>query len=483
MPIVTLPIANGSYLSDSLPLSAQECVNWYPNIVQAPALNTETLIGTPGTTQLATTGTVQQVNRGGHVLAGVPYFVNGTTLYRLNESGATYSTTSLGTIESTGRVSMADNGAQLLILVPGGKGYVFTTDPDTLTEITDADFDASGDPQHVVFIDGYFVFTTDSNKFIISALNDGLAYNALDFGSAESSPDDVVAPYVFKNQLFIGGSQTTEAFQNIGGADFPFQRTGLFLEKGIAAPHSVVNASDSVLFIGSGINESPAIWAMQGNSVQKVSTTAIDSLLQGFTDTEINDSFSWSYAQKGAYFVGFALPTTTLVIDTVSGRWHERKSEITDALAVQRTKRSRINSLVSAYGKVIVGDSVDGRIGSLEPETFSEYGIEIIRTIATQPFQNNMQSFVVPYLELTMESGAGNDAVIDPQIGMARSTNGGKTFSDFRLRAIGKKGEYNRRTIWRRIGRASRFELFRFTLSDAVNPSVLQLTAKIEAGQ
>ena len=88
-----------------------------------------------------------------------------------------------------------------------------------------------------------------------------------------------------------------------------------------------------------------------------------------------------------------------------------------------------------------------------------------------------MESFTVPSLELTMEAGVGNEAVIDPQIMMDRSTDGGKTFVDQRIRSIGKIGEYNKRTIWRRNGRAARFEIFRFTLSDAVKPVIIQLTA------
>jgi len=482
MPVVVLPIANGFYQSDSLPVSAQECTNWYPVVEQAPALSSETLAGTPGSIELATSGVLNQVNRGAWELDGIPYFVNGGDLYRLDRAVVdnieSFAVVSLGAIEGTGRVSMADNGTQLLILNPGGKGYIFTASPDTLTEITDTDFTASGNPQHCVFIDGYFVFTTNSKKFIISGLNDGLSYNALDFGTAEASPDATVAPIVFRNQLFIGGTQTLEAFQNIGGADFPFQRTGLFIQKGISAAFTAVDASDSFLFIGSGKNESPAIWALQGNNVQKVSTIAIDLLLQRFTDTEISESFAWSYAQKGAYFIGFALPGTTLVIDTISGRWHERKSQVTDEKNVTHTKRSRINSLVTAYGRVLVGDSVDGRIGHLDIDTFTEYGSPIIRRVATQPFQNNMSSITVPSIELTMESGVGNDAVESPLIAMDRSTDG-KTFSDIRLRPIGKKGEYNKRTIWRRNGRAARFEIFRFTLSDAVKPTVIQLTADI----
>ena len=195
MPVTPLPIANGFYVSDSLPVSAQQCINWYPSVVEVPALNQEILFGTPGSTQLATSGVLDNVNRGSWTFDGVPYFVNGTKLYRLDLTVVsevdTFALTDLGTISGTGRVSMADNGTQLCVLVPGGAGYIFTTGPDTLTTITDVDFRANGEPQYVVFIDGYFVFTTDSKKFITSAINDGLAYNALDFGTAEADPDDI----------------------------------------------------------------------------------------------------------------------------------------------------------------------------------------------------------------------------------------------------------------------------------------------------
>jgi hypothetical protein len=415
-------------------------------------------------------------------MAGIPYFVNGTTLYRLNEvfvdDVATYNLESLGTVEGTGRVSIANNGTQLMVLSPGDKGYIFTESPDTFTEITDVDFRANGEPQHVVYIDGFFVITTDTKKFIVSSLNDGLSYNALDFGTAEADPDDIVAPLVFKNQLFIGGTSTMEAFENIGGADFPFVRTGLFLDKGIDAAFSIIVTSDTFMFIGGGLNESPAIWAFAGNTVQKVSTTAIDSILQKVTPEELKEVFTWGYAQKGAYFIGFVLPTTTLVFETVSQRWHERKSKITDARGAVNTLRFRANSVITGYGKVLCSDSQDGRVGSLDPRVFDEYGVEIVRRMATQPFQNNMQSFTVPKLELTIESGVGNDAVPNPKIRLDISQDG-KTFGDDRTRPMGKKGEFGRRVIWRRNGRTARFDIFRFTLSDAVSPTVIQLTADI----
>jgi len=138
--------------------------------------------------------------------------------------------------------------------------------------------------------------------------------------------------------------------------------------------------------------------------------------------------------------------------------------------------------LVRAYNQLWAGDLVDGRIGLLDQDTYTEYGTEIRRTIVTQPFQNNMESFVVPELELTVESGVGNADAVDPQVGLERSTDA-KVWSDMRLRSVGKVGEYNRRVIWNRNGRASRFELFRFTISDPVKPVFIQMTADIVATQ
>lgn len=481
MPVTPLPIASGFYQSSSLPVSAQECTNYYPHIPDASALSQEVLFGTPGITQIATSGpSITDANRGSHRLEGKPYFVNGNSLFRLN---ADHSLDNLGTIEATGRVWIADNGNQMMILVPDGKGYIFTESPDTLQEIIDTDFTANGNPQAVVFIDGYFCCTTDEKKFIISALNDGVSWNALDFGTAESSPDGVVVPIVYKNQLFIGGERTIEAFNNIGGTSFPFQRTGLFLDEGVMAAFSVVSAENTFMFIGGGGDEGPAVWALSGNQTQKVSSQAIDKLLLDLTADELSGVFAWSYGQSGHYFVGFVLPDTTVVYDTTTARWHERKSRIERSDKTFDTLTCRVTAPTRAYGKTYTGDSQDGRIGVMDLSTYFEYTGEIVRTFATQPFQNNMQPFFVPYVELTVESGVGNTDKTDPQMRMQVSRDGGKTWSDERARSMGEVGEYDTRCIWRRNGRAARFDVYRFTMSAPVKPVVIQLTADIKGGQ
>ncbi len=478
--ITTLPIANGFYVSDSLPVSAQQCVNWYPHIVEAPGLAQEVLFGTPGIGDEVETG-LTGVSRGAASFNDKVYFVIGTTLASIDTAGTI---DSIGTIAGAGRVSMASNNTQLMILNLSGDGYIYDRLLDTLEPIIDADFDANGTPHYACFVDGYFICTTDEGgKFISSAINDGMSWNALDFGTAESSPDAALVPIVCRNQLFIVGSRTTEQFSNTpNGAAFPFVRSGLFLPKGTAAQFSVVNYGDSFAFIGGGIGESLAIWAVEGNSIVKKSTSAIDKLLEEMTD--LSEIFSWSYSQGGHTFVGWQLPDTTIVFDAATERWHERSSRVMDGLAYVDGPY-RVSTFTVLGNDIFVTDAIDGRAGYASLSTYTEYDMEIVRTFATQPFQNNMQPFFVPKLELTVESGVGLIVgsaanAVDPSIRMQISRDGGKTWGDERSRPLGAMGEYNARAVWRRNGRTSRFDVYKFVMSDPVKPVVIQLSAQIE---
>ncbi len=484
---IELPIAGGAYKSDSLLISNQQCVNWFPNVPQTQgALSSGTLLGCPGLVEFASTGTLSQVNRGSHVKAGIPYFVNGNAVYRVDRTVAIDGTetvilVNLGDIEGTGRVSMSDNGTQLMILVPGGKGYIINEDDlPVFQEITDTDFDANGNPQHVVFINSFFIVTTDTKKFIRSAANDGLSWNALDSGTAEADPDPIVAPIVFKNQLFLGGSETFEVFQGVAAGGLGFQRiSGFIINKGLFAPFSLVGISDTFMFIGGGVNESPAVWALSGSTVQKVSTTAIDSELQNFTNEEIENAFAYSYAQNGASFVGFNVGESTFEYNTVSGLWNERSSQITTTKGVPITTRWRVNSMVTAYNRVIVGDSQDGRLGVVEPDIYTEYDNNIIRTLTTQPFADQGNVLTVSSLELTVESGVGDFNTINPVVRLSVSKDG-KTFNNEISRSLGEIGRYNQRCIWRKsVGRVPRLVVFKFVMSDPVKPVIIKLEAQM----
>ena len=485
---IPVSLGNGYYVSDSLPLSNQRCLNVYVDIPQAATLSDAILKGTPGITQVATSGTERQTNRGSHVKEGLPYFINGEVLYRLDKSVSGLGTdlftlVPLGDIPGVGMCSFADNGKQLIILDTLGAGYIVDETAGTVFQpITDIDFTTTnGTPQYVVYVDSFFVVTTDAKKIIKSAANDGLVWSALDFASAAADPDAIVAPIVVKNKLMITGTETIEGFDNLGLAGFPFQRNGLFVQKGCFAPLSLVNINDNLMFIGGGVDESPAIWTLNGSTPQKVSTTAIDEKLQTFTQAEIAQSFAVSYAQAGAYFVEFSLPSITFVYDVITQLWHERESQIIVGEGRTQNIRHRVNALSTAYGRIFVGDSQDGRIGVLSLDTYTEYGNPILRAFALQPFADMGNSISVNSVELTMESGVGNEAQPDPEIRMSTSVDG-KKFNNPIPALLGKIGEYDVRQIWRRMGRFPRFGVLLFEFSDPCKFRALKLRMNVKQG-
>ena len=113
--------------------------------------------------------------------------------------------------------------------------------------------------------------------------------------------------------------------------------------------------------------------------------------------------------------------------------------------------------------------------------TFTEYGNEIIREFVTAPFAEKGSSVFVSSLEATMQSGSGNEAVASPKIRMSQSRDA-RRFTDERTRSFGPKGEFTRRAIWRRLGRAPRYVLYKFVMSDPVKPAFIKLEANIKIG-
>jgi hypothetical protein len=484
--MIELPIYGGFYESDSLPISAQQLINYHVNRPQTQgALAQQSIFGSAGLTQIQTSGiTPNEINRGSHVKDGVPYFLNGQTLQRLDisidvDGNDVFTLTNLGAITGSNRASFASNGTQLMI-VTDNKGWIVNEAAIPIfQEITAAGFTANGLPQTVAYSDSFFTVTTDSKLWIKSAANNGLSWNSLDRGSAEADPDDIVGQIVFKRQVYIAGSETFEVFENRGLGGFPFQRNGLIINKGLSSKFAIVETTQGIMFLGAGVNETAAIWLISGNDVQKVSTTAIDSVLNSYSQDDIESSFAMSYGQAGAYFVVFTFAKDTFEYNTITQKWNQRESRITNANGLIENRRWRANSMVSAYNRIICGDSVDGRIGVVSRDVYSEYEDAIIRTLVTMPFSNGGNSFSVSTLEMTVESGVGD--VEAPEMRLSTSTDA-KTFGNERPRTFGKTGEYHKRMVWSKNGRAARFLVLKFVVSDKVKPVIIKLEAVIKAG-
>jgi hypothetical protein len=480
---IPLPIPLGFYQSQSAPLSSQRCINWIPTVPEGEALNNRALIQPSGITQFATTGL--GVCRGAWVMAKVPYFVLGSELVSLSESGTV---TNHGTISGNVRVSMADNGTFLVIVVPGGDAFVFSNSDNTLIQITDPDYQTS---DSVTFYRGFFVFTTtDGKQLFVSNLNSPLTFDALDFGSAEGDPDRIVTQIVDHDELSIIGSKTTEVFRNVGGADFPLQIIpGAFTQKGAHTKYGVVKFDNTYMFIGGGENELTAIWRQSSSSsAVKVSTDAIDNAIQKFTADEIANAFTMTFSKKGQFFAIFTfnssrIPGKTFVYNGTASAlgglsvWFEFQTGMSDA-------PWRVNAIVKAYGKLLCGDSVDGRIGEIVDDNYTEYGEAVKRQAALKPMSQDGMKIFAGELEADFEAGVGLTVGQgnNPVAIMDFSDDGGRTYSNEFKRFIGKIGEYGHETVWNRQGRFPNARTIRFTVTDPVKANLIRIAATPELG-
>ena len=490
MPQVEVPLTQGSAKSQSLTLTNAELSNWYVNVPENGGFTNLNLFGVQGKKLIINTGSTE-VNRGGHVMNEIPYFVNDTNLYRLNRSigagGAeTFTTTNLGTVAGTSRVSMADNGTQLVIVVPGATSYVYNHSTGVFVAITDTTFTTALGPSNTVrYIDGFFVHTsskTPQDTVFHSNLNDGLTYDALDFGSAEVDPDKIVSGHVHNNKFYALGSETIQVYDNVGGSGFVLaNREGFVIPKGLLARFSVIEYDGGFCFLGAGVNEQPAIWKLTGSQLERLSTTDVQDQLAKFTDTQISNAFCWVGGTHGAYFLRLTVGDKTFAYDsTASGLlkqriWHNETSFVEEAVL-----RNRVNSAVTAYGRVLVGDSVSGRIGELDTDTYDEYGNEILRSGIVQSLNDKNDPISLGPIEIGIESGVGNSDITDPQLELAIAYDGNPVFTKRGHRSMGKVGEFYKRLIWNQNGMLNTQALIRYSTSAKAKANIMKMTMWID---
>lgn len=455
MPIIDIPINQGTVLSDVQGVADQQCDNMYTsngNVISAPGYDRQLTYGVNAGSSIR-----GLISAGVDVSIGNAYTVSFNKMYEISvfQNGTMSSLEILpfnpADILDSGqsRVEMAYN-SDYVVIVSDGEGYYYERGLGiTYKKIVDPDFKANGDPVSVTFIDGYFAFSTDENKVIVSALNDPSSYNALDFASAEYDPDGIVKVVNSGNQLVVLGEGTIEFFRNIGGTGFPFQRVnGLFYDVGCTSRESVVKTDSAIYFIGAGRNSPKSVYSISGSSLKRVGNFTTDKLLHE-SSTTIFEGIS--YADRDSSFFGFNLGDKTMFIDETSGLIHTRTSN---------SGKFDPGIAINVNDRIVYGSSVAGYIGLLSRDIYTEAGNSIYRTITSQTVPTDGSRYVNNSVELIMETGDG-----DYSVALSFSDDGSKNFSDQRSRSTGGIGEYSQKIKWRRCGSFNRWRVFKLDFS------------------
>ena len=484
-----IPIGQGYYVSPSAPLSSLTCNNLYPQypLTKNP-LSEAGLLRTPGAEAIQDSGVIG-VGRGTRKFQKSDWLFHVTGDKLVKRTAINSVSTVVGTISGSGQVSMADNGETLCIIVPGVTGYFYDIDTDVLTEITDPVFTdfglQEGGVTSVTEHNNRFVYTTDEEFFIGSLVttNKGTDFNALDFEDAESANDPIVRAMETSNELYIFNTETIEVYKDIGGTDFPYQRIpGATIDRGLASRFAVVHVKSDFYFLGKGENEQPSIIKTTPGGSQRVSTAAIDTLIQSYTDYELSTVVAWTYSADGADFLGFNLPNQTVVLDLVATTlagvpiWHTRTTG---------GSKWRVNTCQSIFGTTIVDDSLDSRVGSIERSITSEYGAAVDREFTTLYLNAEGRSFVTRKVELTCTRGVGTPLSnpvpenYNPTIECFFSVDQGNTYQTLGTTTFGNTGDYLQRQLWRRLGRSSTALILKFTTSAKVALDIQRLDLEI----
>ena len=310
-----VPFATQSYLSASLPVSAQRAVNCYAEQEPQDAKTPVAVLGAPGLVQFAICGSGPV--RGFNFMNGVAYVVSGQRLYSLTSAGVV--TDIGGSIAGFGQVGMANNGTQICI-VNGLEGFIWSQ-TGGFQVITSVNFYAANT---VTFFDNYFVFDkAASNLFFISASADGTSYSGTDFAAAEVQSDYVLSIVNQQETLLIFGERTIETWYDAGALNFPFLRTsGATIERGCAALRTPIKEDNSVFFLGNDL----VFYRLNGTSLERISTHAIEDAFQSYST--VSDAYTFSYTYEGHKFINLVFPTAneSWVYDIATKLWHERES-------------------------------------------------------------------------------------------------------------------------------------------------------------
>ena len=472
------PILGSSYVTRSVNAADNRMVNLFPEVIPEGGKEPGFLNRAPGLNFLQTVGTGPIRALWAHQTNGSDFYVvSGVQVYKLTSTTGT--PILLGTVSGTGPVSIADNGTQIFFAC-NGPSYIYNEVTNVFGPITDPDFPGA---VTVGYLDGYFVFNEpNSQRVWVTALLDGYDINALDFASAEGSPDGLVAINVDHREAWMFGSDSVEVWYDAGLADFPLTRIqGAFNELGCAAAFSVAKLDNTLFWLGTDARGQGIVYKANGYNGQRVSTHAVEWQIQQYGN--ISDAIAYTYQQDGHSFYVLTFPSAnaTWVYDAATQAWHERAGWDNGSFT-----RHRSNCQCNFGGNIIVGDYENGNIYTLSLTTYADNGqiqrwlrswralptgTNTLKRTAQHSLQLDAQAGalltpVTEYVYLTTEDGfklitESYDNLVDettlsvnppPQFMLRWSDDGGHTWSNEHWAQGGAVGAYGTRIFWRRLG-------------------------------
>ena len=462
-----IPILNGIYSDENAEFRSAYPVNLIP-VPKGQGISEGYLRPADGIVSL---GTGPGIDRGGINWNGICYRVMGTSLVKVLPDGTV---TTLGAVGGTTSdfVTM-DYSFDRLAIASGGNLYYWNG--TTLTTVTDPDL---GTVIDFVWVDGYFM-TTDGTSLVVTELNDPTSVNPLKYGSSEADPDQVKALVSLRNEVYAMNRYTTEVFDNVGGAFFPFQRIeGAQIQKGVIGTHACCVYMDAIAFVGSGWNEAPGVYIGVNSSTNKISTREIDTLLLGYTEDQLSTIKIEARNDKANQLLYIHLPDRTIVYDAGASTEVGEHAWTVLTTSLAGFSQYRAKNFVWCYNKWIIGDPQSSSVGYFTSSISSHWGSDVRWEFGTTIIFNGGMGAIFHRLELIPLSGR-TILGVNPTISTSYSLDG-ETWSQDKTISAGKQGDRSKRLAWMQQGNMRNWRIQRFRGTSDCFMSFTRLEAQLE---
>lgn len=452
-----------SYRLRSKTASTARLVNCFAEQLPPDAKTPVLLNRTPGILLWTTVGTGPI--SGMLSAMGLLFVVSGSSLYSVD---ANRTVTLLGSVGTPGNIDMDTNGSAVVVV---NEPLAYYWDGTTFGQITDPDFLALG-ASGVEFCDNFMLFTEpNSDVFFGSDLGSVTSFDALNFASAEGSPDLLRGLKVDHRQALLLGTDSVELWQNIGQAGFPFARAANgFIELGCFNARTAIKLDNTVFWVANDYT----VRRLDGTTPIRVSTHAIEQFL---TTVTMSTGYAYSYTQDGHLFGVFTWPEGTVVFDATTQEWHERQTYGHDFWIA--------GVHAQAFGLELVGDTTSNRIGYLSATQYDEWGDTQRMEWTYQPVYAQGKRAFHHRLQMICEVGVGltSGQGSDPQIMLDYSDDGGNTWLSMPNRSLGKIGNYRQIVTWDRLGSTENARVYRGAVSDPVKVAITDTVLDVEGGR
>jgi len=427
---IPIRIASGENKSRSAQWSSQSCINMYPDI-QASGRTESALLPWPGETVFSI-GTSGTLNRGMHVVAGVPYTLIDRSLYRITETGLQQY---IADVPGAGYASFADDGVNLLIRSEGTATYI---NGKFILQGPGATFLWNGSTLQTLTLPNI-----NQDEFLVSDVDAPTVYTGYSPGKSQVSGGDYKQVYRFQQKIFFAGESVFDVYYDDTSGNPPIKPVtqASSSEVGVASPYSMAQTPSFLYMLGSD----GVAYRLSNFETQVISSSAISKVLR---ESNTDNALGVTVQLDGQWFYIVQLrgDNVTLAYSETTNEWVRLSSGV-------QLGRHIMEGYTFAYGRHLICDATSSTIYEWDFNEFTRNGSPIIRQFQTAPVNGLMigapgRRILMSRCRFIMESGVGNADKFDPQMMVSYSTDGGKTFKDENWLKMKRAGESTTLVDW-----------------------------------